>query len=151
MSFPNQTTNKRQRRHEPDEVAAVFADMSFVSDLQLFLYRESPRGTQSYLTTFTPKIFTLKRIQQQYGGGIYWLYAKRDGCLVKKRRFAIEGGPIIHTRARGSSTTAGTALGRFLDQVPPELRIIMDKLETIENRQRQLIHLMTAVSRRRHR
>jgi len=148
MSLSNQATSRTQSRHEADEMAAVFANMTVESDIQLFLYREFPRGTLSYLTTFTPKTFSLKRIRRQYGGGHYWLYGKRDGCLVKKRRFTIEGDPIIRTRARGLTTTAGTALGRVLDQVPAELRTILEKLETIEERQRQLLHLMTALNNR---
>jgi len=130
-------------------MAAVFADMTVESDVQLLLYRDFPRGTLSYLTTFIPKTFDLKRIRRQYGGGRYWVYAKRDGRLVSKRRFAIEGNLIIRTRSSGSPMTAGAALGRVLDQVPAELRTILEKLETIEKRQRQLLHLITALTHRR--
>ena len=149
MSLPNETTSRPQRRHEPDEMADVFSDMTIESDIQLLLYREFPRGTLSYLTTFTPKTFDLKRIRRQYGGGHYWLYAKRDGRLVNKRRFAIEGDPIIRTHASGSTATAGTALGRVLDQVLAELRTILEKFETIEECQRQKRPLMTALTHHR--
>ena len=130
-------------------MAAVFADMTIESEIQLLLYREISRGTLSYLTTFTPKTFSLKRIRRQYGGGLYWVYAKRDGRLLTKRRVAIEGDPIIRTHANGLPATAGTALGRVLDQVPAELRTIRETLETIEAAQRQLMHQMTALTHRR--
>ena len=65
MSLQNHTTSKPQRRHEPDEVAAVFADLTVESHVQLLLYREFPRGTRSYLTTLTPKTFDLKQIRRQ--------------------------------------------------------------------------------------
>lgn len=149
MSLQSHTTSRPQRRHEPDEVAAAFANLTVKSDVQLPLYRERPHGTLAYLTTFTPNTFDLTQIRRQYGGGRYCVYVTRDGCHVNKRRFALEGAPIIRTRASGSTTMAGKTLGRFLDQVPAELRTILEKLETIEERQRQLMHLMRVLTHRR--
>ena len=147
MSLQNYSTSRPQRRHEPDEVAASIEDLTV--ERERLLYRESPRGTLSYLTTFNSKTFDFKQIYRQYGVGRYWVYTKRDGRLVNTRRFAMKDAPIVRTPRTGAATTAGTALGRVFDQVPADLRRIQKKLETIEQRQRQLMDLMTALTHRR--
>ena len=145
MSLSNHPTSGPRRRHEPDEVATSCEDLTVERDVRHLLYREFPRGTRSYLTTFTPKTFDFTQICRQYGVGRYWVYTTRDGRLVNTRRIAIQDAPIIRPRSSG----AGTALGRVLDQVPADVRRIQGKLETIEARQRQLMHLMTALTHRR--
>jgi hypothetical protein len=149
MSLSNHPTNEPRRRHEPDEIATSCEDLTVERDVRHLLYREFPRGTLSYLTTFTPKTFDLKQICRQFGVGRYWVYTKRDASLVGKRRIVIKDAPVIRTRRSGSATAVGTALGRVLDQMPADLRRIQDKLEIVEARQRQLMHLMAKLTHHR--
>ena len=125
-----------------DELSPDLAELIQLNKVDLLLYREYPDRKLRYLTTFTPEAFGLKQIRRRYGGGRYWVFAKRWGKIVRRRAFEIEGQPIIRRGGWNSATTAGNALGDLIDKLPAELRAMREKLETLQDRHQELHRLV---------
>jgi len=129
-----------------EDVFRDLADLSPVNGTRLLLYREHPGARLRYVSTFTAESFDLKQIQKRFGGGGYWLLAKRNGRLIKKRRFEIEGVHILRSGNKGTSGSAGSALAGLIDNLPAQLRVIREQLESLEAGQQELRHRIACLA-----
>ena len=131
------------RSHEAlEELSPDLVELIQLNRVDLLLYRECPDRKLRYLTTYAPEAFDLKQIRRRFGGGRFWVFAKRWGKIIRRRVFEIEGQPIIRRRGWNSASTAGSAVGDLIDELAAELRTCRMEVATLKERQEELQRLL---------